>query len=144
MVVCVCLGVSVCQSVLVRLSTRACAHANWTGYGWAVAKQLSNAGATIVVGTWPPAKALLERGLRKGGTDMKFDKIYPLDVMFSTPAEIPEEIKTNKRFAAFTDYDIQSCAAAVARDYGKIDILIHSVANGPEVSKPLLETSRAG
>jgi len=29
-------------------------------------------------------------------------------------------------------------------DYGKIDILIHSLANGPEVTKPLLETSRAG
>jgi len=29
-------------------------------------------------------------------------------------------------------------------DYGKIDVLIHSLANGPEVTKPLLETSRAG
>ena len=124
-----------------------------TGYGWAVAKQLANAGATIAVGTWPPVMALLERGMRKGfgtdsklldGTDMKIDKIYPLDAMFSTPAEIPEETRTNKRFAAFSDYDIESCAAAVARDYGKIDILVHSLANGPEVTKPLLETSRAG
>ena len=29
-------------------------------------------------------------------------------------------------------------------DYGKIDILVHSLANGPEVTKPLLETSRRG
>lgn len=27
-------------------------------------------------------------------------------------------------------------------DFGKIDILVHSLANGPEVTKPLLETSR--
>merc|ERR1712008_165079 len=29
-------------------------------------------------------------------------------------------------------------------DYGKVDILVHSLANGPEVTKPLLETSRKG
>lgn len=28
------------------------------------------------------------------------------------------------------------------KDFGKIDILVHSLANGPEVTKPLLETSR--
>ena len=33
-------------------------------------------------------------------------------------------------------------ADAVAKDYGKVDILVHSLANGPEVTKPLLETSR--
>jgi len=33
---------------------------------------------------------------------------------------------------------------AVVRDYGGIDILIHAVANAPEVRSPLLETSRAG
>jgi enoyl-[acyl-carrier protein] reductase I len=35
-------------------------------------------------------------------------------------------------------------AAAVEADYGKVDILVHSLANGPEVTKPLLETSRKG
>lgn len=33
-------------------------------------------------------------------------------------------------------------AEAVKKDFGKIDILVHSLANGPEVTKPLLETSR--
>ncbi len=32
----------------------------------------------------------------------------------------------------------------MAADYGKIDLLVHSLANGPEVTKPLLETSRRG
>jgi enoyl-[acyl-carrier-protein] reductase (NADH) len=34
-------------------------------------------------------------------------------------------------------------AEQVKKDFGKIDILVHSLANGPEVTKPLLETSRA-
>ena len=29
-------------------------------------------------------------------------------------------------------------------DFGTIDYLVHSLANGPEVTKPLLETSREG
>jgi hypothetical protein len=29
-------------------------------------------------------------------------------------------------------------------DHGTIDYLVHSLANGPEVTKPLLETTRAG
>ena len=33
-------------------------------------------------------------------------------------------------------------AKQVENDAGKIDILVHSLANGPEVTKPLLETSR--
>merc|ERR1711906_59740 len=127
--------------------------ADSTGYGWAIAKQLANAGATIVIGTWPPVMSLFERGLSKGfgedqklldGSDMKIAKIYPLDAMFSNPSEVPEDILNNKRYAGLEGYDIESCAAKVAADFGKIDILVHSLANGPEVTKPLLETSRAG
>ena len=39
---------------------------------------------------------------------------------------------------------ISEVAAKCQRDFGKIDILVHSLANGPEVKKPLLETSRNG
>jgi len=35
-------------------------------------------------------------------------------------------------------------ADKIKADYGQIDILVHSLANGPEVTKPLLETSRRG
>ncbi|XP_042439266.1 enoyl-[acyl-carrier-protein] reductase [NADH] 1, chloroplastic-like [Zingiber officinale] len=35
-------------------------------------------------------------------------------------------------------------AEAVTKDFGRIDIFVHSLANGPEVTKPLLETSRRG
>lgn len=49
-----------------------------------------------------------------------------------------------RRYAGLDGFSIQEVANKVAADYGKIDILVHSLANGPEVQKPLLETSRAG
>ena len=61
--------------------------ADSSGYGWAIAKQLANAGATIIVGTWPPVLSLFERGIKKGfgedsklldGSDMKIAKVFPL------------------------------------------------------------------
>jgi|EP00802_Teleaulax_amphioxeia_P004884 enoyl-[acyl-carrier protein] reductase I len=127
--------------------------ADSSGYGWAIAKQLANAGATIIVGTWPPVLTLFERGIKKGfgedsklidGSDMKIAKVYPLDAMFTDPSEVPDDIKNNKRYAGLENYDIKSCAAAVQKDFGKVDILVHSLANGPEVTRPLLDTTRAG
>lgn len=128
--------------------------ADSTGYGWAIAKALADAGATIIVGTWPPVLKIFERGLKKGqfdddsilsdGSKMEIAKVYPLDAVFDTPDDVPEEIKTNKRYAGLDGYTISEVADAVAADYGKVDIVIHSLANGPEVTKPLLETSRKG
>merc|ERR1711908_76843 len=57
---------------------------------------------------------------------------------------VPEDVASNKRYAGLDGFSIQETADKVAADYGKIDILVHSLANGPEVQKPLLETSRAG
>ena len=58
--------------------------------------------------------------------------------------DVPDDVKTNKRYAGLDGFTISECADKVAADYGKIDILVHSLANGPEVTKPLLETSRRG
>eukprot|EP00594_Rhizosolenia_setigera_P003191 CAMPEP_0178953944 /NCGR_PEP_ID=MMETSP0789-20121207/8708_1 /TAXON_ID=3005 /ORGANISM="Rhizosolenia setigera, Strain CCMP 1694" /LENGTH=365 /DNA_ID=CAMNT_0020635275 /DNA_START=95 /DNA_END=1192 /DNA_ORIENTATION=+ len=128
--------------------------ADSTGYGWAIAKALADAGATIVVGTWPPVLKIFQMGLRKGnfdedsilsdGSKMEIEKIYPLDAVFDDVDDIPEEIATNKRYAGLEGFTISEVAKAVEKDYGKIDILVHSLANGPEVTKPLLETTRKG
>jgi enoyl-[acyl-carrier protein] reductase I len=127
--------------------------ADANGYGWAIAKELAEAGATILTGTWPPVLKIFEMGLRKGfgdaqvlsdGSTMQVAKVYPLDAVFDEPGDVPEEILTNKRYAGLSGYTVTEVAAAVAKDYGKIDILVHSLANGPEVTKPLLETSRKG
>jgi len=128
--------------------------ADSTGYGWAICKALAEAGATITVGTWPPVLGIFQKSLEKGafdedmvlsdGSKMKIAKIYPLDAVFDEPDDVPDDVKDNKRYAGLDGYTISEVAKAVEADYGKIDIVVHSLANGPEVTKPLLETSRRG
>lgn len=126
------------------------------GFGFAIAKALIQAGATVCVGTWPPAlhifRNLLERGKmdesRKlaDGSLLNFEKIYPLDAAFDRLEDAPEDIRNNKRYKETGDFSIAGLAAQMRSDFGDkpLDIIVHSLANGPEVKKPLLETSRAG
>ena len=57
---------------------------------------------------------------------------------------IPEEVAKGKRYKQFSGYSIQEVVDQIQADFGTIDYMVHSLANGPEVTKPLLETSRAG
>ncbi|KAI6685909.1 hypothetical protein NL676_031822 [Syzygium grande] len=124
------------------------------GYGWAIAKSLAAAGAEILVGTWVPVLNIFETSLRRGkfdesrvlpdGSVMEISKVYPLDAVYDNPNDVPEDIKTNKRYAGSSNWTVQEVAESVKQDFGSIDILVHSLANGPEVTKPLLETSRRG
>jgi enoyl-[acyl-carrier protein] reductase I len=126
------------------------------GYGFAIAKALAEAGATVSVATWPPALNiflnLLERGKMdesrrlSNGALLEFEKIYPLDAAFDTLADAPEELRTNKRYKDTGDFSIDGLAQRLVADFGEqpLDIVVHSLANGPEVKKPLMETSRAG
>jgi enoyl-[acyl-carrier protein] reductase I len=126
------------------------------GFGFAIAKALAEAGATVCVGTWPPAlgifKTLLERGkmdeslaLPDGGK-LAFEKIYPLDADFDVAEDVPKELAESKRYRDHGDVSIAGLAARLVADFGEtpLDIVVHSLANGPEVKKPLLETSRKG
>ncbi|HEY2065770.1 MAG TPA: enoyl-[acyl-carrier-protein] reductase [Gemmatimonadaceae bacterium] len=126
------------------------------GFGFAIAKALAEAGASVSVGTWPPALNiflnLLERGKMdesrrmRDGSLLTFEKIYPLDAVFDTYDAMPEELRTNKRYKDVGDCSIDGLAKRLVADFGDrpLDIVVHSLANGPEVKKPLLETSRNG
>jgi enoyl-[acyl-carrier protein] reductase I len=126
------------------------------GFGFAIAKSLAEAGASVSVGTWPPAlnifRNLLERGkmdesrMLSSGQLLEFERIYPLDAAFDTLADAPEDIRTNKRYKETGDFSIDGLVRQIESDFGKdsLDIVIHSLANGPDVKKPLLETSRSG
>ncbi|KAL8096705.1 enoyl-[acyl-carrier-protein] reductase [NADH], chloroplastic-like [Apium graveolens] len=124
------------------------------GYGWAIAKSLAAAGAEILIGTWVPALNIFESSLRRGkfdesrvlpdGSLMEITKVYPLDAVFDSPEDVPEDVKANKRYAGSSKWTVKEVAESVKEDFGTIDILVHSLANGPEVTKPLLETSRYG
>ena len=86
------------------------------GFGFAIAKALVEAGATVCVGTWPPAlgifEKLLDRGkmndsmiLARGGV-MTFEKIYPLDADFDVDADMPQETRENKRYTEHGDLSL--------------------------------------
>jgi enoyl-[acyl-carrier protein] reductase I len=126
------------------------------GYGFAIARALAGAGASVCAGTWPPAlnifRNLIERGKLNesltlaDGTRFGFERIYPLDAAFDTLADAPEEIRTNKRYQDVGDFSIAGLATVLRQEFGDtpLDIVVHSLANGPEVKKPLIETSRQG
>ncbi|MCF7806296.1 MAG: enoyl-[acyl-carrier-protein] reductase [Simkaniaceae bacterium] len=124
------------------------------GYGFAIAKYLAEAGAKIIFGTWTPILKIFEMSWNSGkfdasrklsdGSLLQYEKIYALDASFDRPEDVPEEIKSNKRYQNASGYTISEVAGQIEKDFGKIDILIHSLANGPEVKNPLIDTSRQG
>lgn len=126
------------------------------GFGFAIAKCLAEAGASVCVGTWPPAlnifMNLLERGKMNDslrmtdGSSLTFERIYPLDAAYDTLDDAPDEIRTSKRYKDVGDFSIAGLASRLTADFGEkpLDIVVHSLANGPEVRKPLLDTSRNG
>src|SRR5688572_4744619 len=126
------------------------------GYGFAIAKALAEAGASVCLGTWPPAlgifKTMLERGKLDAslalpdGKKLEFERIYPLDADFDVLGDAPKDLLESKRYRDHGDVSIEGLAARLATDFGSpaLDVVVHSLANGPEVKKPLLETSRRG
>lgn len=124
------------------------------GFGWAIAKALAEAGAEILVGTWTPILKIFTTSLENGkfddsrtlsdGSLMEFAKIYPLDALYDRPEDVPTDVKENKRYKDVGGYTVSEVVERVKQDVGTIDILVHSLANAPEVKKPLLETSRQG
>ena len=69
------------------------------GFGFAIAKAFAEAGATVSVGTWPPALGIFLKMLERGkmeesmtlsdGRKLEFEKIYPLDAAYDTLGRRP-------------------------------------------------------
>jgi enoyl-[acyl-carrier protein] reductase I len=126
------------------------------GFGFAIAKALAEAGATVCLATWPPAlgifRTMLERGkfdasmALAGGGKLTFERIYPLDAEFDTAADVPAEVRDSKRYRELGDVSVQGLADRIRADFGdqSLDVVVHSLGNAPEVKKPLLEVSRRG
>jgi enoyl-[acyl-carrier protein] reductase I len=95
---------------------------------------------------------MLERGkfdasmAMPDGSKLAFERIYALDAEYDTVEDAPTELRESRRYKDLGDFSISGVAAKVREDFGEggIDIVVHSLANGSEVKKPLLETSRKG
>jgi enoyl-[acyl-carrier protein] reductase I len=126
------------------------------GFGFAIARSLAEAGATICVGTWPPAMSIFTTMLRRGKFDrsralagggmLEFEKIVALDADFDVVDDMSPELRAHRRYREHGDVSIGGVAERLRQEFGEpcLDIVVHSLANGPEVKRPLLETSRKG
>jgi enoyl-[acyl-carrier protein] reductase I len=124
------------------------------GYGWAIVRALTRAGASVCVGTWPPAMRIFSRSLERGkldtelpgGGQIELERIYPLDAAYDHDEDVPEDVRSDKRYVELSGYSIQGVADQLRSDFGDacLDIVVHSLANGPEVRNQLLDTSRPG
>ena len=126
------------------------------GFGFAIAKALAEAGASICLGSWPPALGiftkLLERGkiqesMRlKDGRKLEFERIYPLDAAFDTPRRSARGDTGEQAIQGSRGFQHSRADQRVKADFGdaSLDIVIHSLANAPEVKSPLVDTSRQG
>ncbi|MBA3457615.1 MAG: enoyl-[acyl-carrier-protein] reductase [Deltaproteobacteria bacterium] len=123
------------------------------GFGFFIAKALADAGATVSVATWPPLfkmfKLMLTRPQSaefltlRDGSKLELAAVYPYDAEYDRLEDVPADIREHRRYKDLGDFTTTGLAAAVAAA-GGVDIVVHSLANGPEVQKPLLETSRPG
>src|SRR5213083_1194497 len=78
------------------------------GFGFAIAKALAEAGASVCVGTWPPAlgifRTMLERGkldaslVLSSGGKLAFEKIYALDAEYDSLDLVPAEVREHRRY----------------------------------------------
>src|SRR6476660_7296031 len=78
------------------------------GFGFAIAKHLAEAGATVCVGTWPPAYTIFTKLLQLGkikeslkfesGGELSFERIYAMDADYDSLDDVPTEIKENRRY----------------------------------------------
>ena len=123
-------------------------------FAWFIAKGLQMAGAKIVLACHPRMMTIVEsfltrdldrdsRMLPDGSGELKVEKIYPCDVRFDTMNDLDEETKKDKRFMKFPEISIKGTIDAVGKDFGGIDIMIHSVAFSREITKKMWETSRS-
>ncbi len=126
------------------------------GFGFAIAKTLAEAGASVCVGTWPPAMGIFEKLLERGKLDAsrKMSTAHCSRSSGSTRSTQhsirwkmrPRACARASATPAVGDFSVAGAGARLVADFGDkpLDIVIHCLANGPEVHLPLLQTSRGG
>lgn len=129
-------------------------------FAWFIAKALQAAGARVVLAVHPRLVNIVENILASDNPDdvaarvLPFGrgsfapaKILPCDVSFDSMADVPEATRTDRRYKRiedkFGDYSVQGMVDAVGKEFGGIDVLIHSVAFSPEIKNAAIATSRS-
>lgn len=122
------------------------------GFGWHIAKTLQDAGAKVVLSCHPRVQKIVEnfltmdkyresRQLPFSGGQFSPAQVIPCDVAYSNLGEAPEEMKAVKGYGG-TDFTVEGLIVATANKIPQLDILVHSIAFSPEISRSHLEVSR--
>lgn len=122
------------------------------GFAWHIARYLQAAGAEIILASHPRVVSIVERFLQRdkshesrilphGRGELRPKALLGCDVSYDVEADIPAGMRGEKGFES--DVSVAGCFAKVRELTPHLDILIHSVAFSPEISKPLPEVSRA-
>jgi enoyl-[acyl-carrier protein] reductase I len=123
-------------------------------FAWFISKALQAAGAKIVLACHPRVVGIVESFLTRDmdresrklpyvDGELKAEKIYALDARFDSMADVDEATKNDKRWNKYPFYAIKEVVDAVGKDFGGIDILIHSIAFAREIKNRQLETTRS-
>ncbi len=121
-------------------------------FAWYIAKALKAAGAKVALACHPRMVGIVESILTRDadresrllpdGSEFAVEKVYACDASYDTMADVPDEVRTDKRFAKFGEYSIQGTFDAAGKEFGGFDVLIHSIAFSREITKPIIDTSR--
>ncbi|MCS6851572.1 MAG: SDR family oxidoreductase [Gemmataceae bacterium] len=125
-------------------------------FAWYIAKALQAAGAKLVFACHPRLVGIVENILTRDHPDdvasrqlpfnagtLKVEKVLACDVSYDTLADVDEKTRNDRRYAKHGDFSIQGLMDTMLRDYGVIDILIHSIAFSPEIKNKAIATSRS-
>ena len=121
-------------------------------FAWFISKALQAAGGKVVLACHPRVVGIVEGILSRevdresrllpDGSEFKPARVLACDASYDTMDDVPEAVKTDRRYAKFPDYSIDGMVKAVGQEFGGIDVVIHSMAFSREITKPIIETSR--
>jgi enoyl-[acyl-carrier protein] reductase I len=123
------------------------------GFAWYIAKALRAAGARLVFAVHPRLVGIVDNILEReadadtrvlpyGAGMLQVEKVLACDVSFDTMADVDEKTKNDRRYQRHGDFSIQGLMTALQRDFGQLDILVHSIAFSPEIKNKAIDTSR--
>src|SRR5438105_1945905 len=124
------------------------------GFAWYIAKALQAAGARLVFACHPRLMGIVQNILERdadadtrvlpfGAGMLKVEKVLACDVSFDTMADVDEKTRNDRRYQRHGDFSIAGLMSTMQKDFGAVDILVHSIAFSPEIKNKAVDTSRA-
>jgi enoyl-[acyl-carrier protein] reductase I len=129
-------------------------------FAWYIAKALQAAGARIVLACHPRMTNIVggilssdkpedveARLLPFGGGDFKPEKVFACDVSYDTMADVPEEVRKDRRYVRIEEQHGDYSIAGLIKNlqpWNHLDIVIHSIAFSAEIKSKAIDTTRKG